>query len=233
MQKKFRAFAMTILLLLFACGEQQALPLSEIEEERQLAEVAVPSVVSKTETAQQLPAAKATRRGKKTRRMPHVLGRTNVKRSRQKSRRNSTTSVAVQRLYILKREYNRRTRRHLIVTNFQRSPAQQARIVRNIIRRRSIAYLLSLYRHSPAIREIANAYIKNRRSPQRAQRRLTVVIENQIARGVYVSEHLRGQAVDIRSRGRNGARLSILRAVAHDIGAKVSVEPDHFHVRLA
>jgi hypothetical protein len=232
MQKKFRAFAMTIPLLLFALGEQQAHPLPEIEDGTQPAETPAPAPVNKTEPAQQPSAAETTVGDRKTRRRPRGLARTNRRRSRQKSRRNSSASVAAQRLYILRREYARRTRRPLIVTSFRRSPSQQARATRNNIRRRGLAYVLALYKHSPAIREIANAYRANRRNPKQAQEQMTVVIENQIARGVYVSAHLRGEAADIRSRGRNGARLRILREVAHDVGAKVSVEPDHYHVRL-
>lgn len=225
MQKRFRAFAMTIPLLLFAAGEQQALPALDIEDARQPA-------TNKTEAAPQPAPAKARRGGKKLNRRPRGLAKMNKGRSRQHSRRNSTATVAARRLYILRREYTRRTRRLLIVTSFRRTPAEQARALRNIIRRRGMGYMLSLYKNGPAIREIANAYRAHRRHPQEAQRQMTIVIENQIARNVYVSAHLRGQAVDIRSRGRNGARLPILRDVARGVGAQVSVEADHFHVRL-
>jgi hypothetical protein len=133
---------------------------------------------------------------------------------------------------MMKGEYTKRTGLPLIITDFNRTAPEQARMVRKIIRKRGIAYVLDLYRHSPAIREIVNVYLANRRRPQKALARMTITIQNQIAQGIYVSEHLRGRAVDIRSRGRNGARLSVLRAVAHKVGAKVSVEPDHVHVRL-
>jgi hypothetical protein len=235
MQKKFRAIAMTIPLMLFAVGEQQAHPLPEIEDAVQPAEAVTPPAAEiKTGLAKQSSTPKATRAGKKTRKAPRGLAakKTRKQPPRRKPRRDSTASVAARRLYILRREYAKRTKRPLVVTSFLRTPSQQANAIRNLIKRRGLAYVLKLYRYSPAIREIANAYRENRRSPQKAQQQMTVVIENQVARGVYVSQHLRGLAADVRLRGRNGARLPILRDVARGVGAKVSVEPDHIHVRL-
>jgi hypothetical protein len=234
MQKKFRAIAMTIPLLFFAVGEQQAHPLPEIEDVVQPAEAASPHVADvKVEPAKRSATPKATRPRRKLRKAPRGLAKkTRRQQPLRKSRRDSTASVAARRLYILRREYGKRTKHPLVVTSFLRTPSQQAQITRKLIKRRGLAYVLKLYRYSSAIREIADAYRENRRSPLKAQRQMTIVIENQIERQVYVSQHLRGLAADVRSRGRNGARLHILRDVAREVGARVSVEPDHIHVRL-
>lgn len=234
MQKKFRAIAMTIPLVLFALGEQQAHPLPEIEDAVQPAEAATSHAADvKKEPAKQSATPKATRPGKKPRKAPRGLAKkTKKQQPLRKSRRDSTASVAARRLYILRREYAKRTKHPLVVTSFLRTPSQQAQIIRKLIKRRGLAYVLKLYRYSPAIREIAKASRENRRSPLKAQQQMTIVIESQIERQVYVSQHLRGLAADVRSRGRNGARLSILRDVARKVGVKVSVEPDHIHVRL-
>ncbi|HEX7955862.1 MAG TPA: hypothetical protein VF508_02910 [Pyrinomonadaceae bacterium] len=234
MQKKFRAIAMTIPLVLFALGEQQAHPLPEFEDAVQPAEAATPRAADvKTEPAKQSATPKTSRAGRKPRKAPRILAKKARKpQPRRKSRRESTASIAARRLYILRREYAKRTKHPLIVTSFLRTPSQQAQITRKLIKKRGLAYVLKLYGFSPAIREIANAYRANRRSPLKAQQRMTLIIEKQMERQVYVSQHLRGLAADVRSRGRNGARLPILRDVARGVGAKVSAEPDHIHVRL-
>jgi hypothetical protein len=230
MQKKFKTIAITIPFLLFMSGEPHALAFPGIvrgeAEPRPVEQAPASPVVNKTAVARKQQTAKAIRK------RPRGLERMAKRRQRRKSRRNSTASVAARRLYIIKREYTKLTNQHLVVTSFVRTPAQQAHAIRNNIRRYGMAYVLFTYRYSPAIHEIADAYRPNRQKPQEAQRRMTVVIQNQIARGVYVSAHLRGQAVDIRSRGRDGAHLHVLRNVARGVGAKVSVEADHFHLRL-
>jgi len=238
-KKKFRTLAITIPFLLFMFGEQQVHPFPVIhggEDELHPEGTALVSTpVNKTDSTQKTSTAKVAG-GSKILRVPRKHRRKAVKTAtgklRRKAGRNSSASLAARRLYAIRREYVRRTRRPLIVTSFRRSPAQQARAIRNNIRRHGMASVLSLYGHSPAIREIANAYRANRRRLQRALRQMTVVIQKQIARDVFISHHLRGLAVDIRSRGRNGAQLSVLRDVARKAGGKVSVEADHFHVRL-
>ena len=232
MQKKFKTFAMTLSLLFFAVGEQQAHPQPDNVIEPPPAEAPAPVAENQAPPAQQLTKAGAPREGRKSRKAPVRVAKKNKRKSNRKSRQ-SRFSVAAQRLYILRSKYAKRMHRNLVVTSFRRTPAQQARAIRNNIRRRGLAYVLKLYRYSPAIREIAQTYRMNRRNPQQAQKQITALIEEQMARGVFVSRHLNGLAADIRSRGRDGARLSVLRDVANEVGAKVSVEPDHFHVRLA
>ena len=232
MQKKFKTFAMTLSLLFFAVGEQQAHPQPDNVIEPAAAEAPAPVAENQTQPARQLTKAGAPRGGTKSRKPPIRVAKKKNHESNRKSRQ-SRYSIAARRLYILRSRYAKLMHRNLVVTSFRRTPAQQARAIRNNIRRRGFAYVLKLYRYSPAIREIAQAYRMNRRNPQQAQKQMTAVIEQQMARGVFVSRHLNGLAADIRSHGRDGARLSVLRDVANEVGAKVSVEPDHFHVRLA
>jgi hypothetical protein len=146
--------------------------------------------------------------------------------------RNSLSDIALQRWHQMGRIYVRRTKRPLIATSFKRTPMEQARAMRNNIRRYGVRYVLGIYRHSAAAREIIWAYSANHHRPQQALTEMSHIISTQVARGVYVSDHLRGNAVDIRSRGRNGARLAILREAAHEVGATVLKEIDHYHVRL-
>lgn len=236
MNKNFKTVAISIPFLLFMFGEPQAHPLTEIlrgEDEPRPVELLVSPAVKPGSAPK--PSTATVVKGSKNsgaRRRPRRSAKKAKRQWRRKNARNSAASVAARRLYIIRREYVRRTRRHLVVTSFRRSPASQSRAIRNNIKRHGIAYVMSLYGHNAAIREIANAYRANRRNPQKAQEQMTIVIQNQIARGVYVSGHLRGLAADIRSRGRNGARLSVLRDVAQEVGGKVLVEADHYHLRL-
>lgn len=131
------------------------------------------------------------------------------------------------------RLYRFRAGRGLQITDFRRTPVQQARAIRNNVASFGVAYVIAEYRRKPAIREIVAAYRANRRRPQRVIREMTRVIEDQIGRGVFISNHLLGLAVDFRSRGRYGARLSVLRQVARSMGARVVVTKNHYHVDLA
>lgn len=88
-----------------------------------------------------------------TRKRPRASAKIANVRSHRKAGRNSAPSVAALRLYTLKREYVRRTRRPLIVTSFRRSPAQQARAIHNSVVAGGFADVLSFSRYSPAIRE--------------------------------------------------------------------------------
>jgi hypothetical protein len=234
--KKFKTVAITIPFLLFMFGEPQAHPLTEIlrgEDEPRPLELFVSPAV-KPDSAQKPPTAKVVKENKNSsaRRRPRGLAKKAKGQWGRKAGRNSAASVAARRLYIIRREYVRRTRRHLVVTSYRRTPAGQARAIRNNIRRHGIANVMSLYGNRAAIREIAKAYRANRRNPQKAQKQMAIVIQKQMARGIYVSGHLRGLAADIRSRGRNGARLSVLRDVAQEVGGKVLVEADHYHLQL-
>jgi hypothetical protein len=84
------------------------------------------------------------------------------------NRRQNTTVVltlssvvAESRLYLLKREYARRTRRHLVITSYRRTPAGQARAIHHNLRAYGVPYVLMLYRGGPAIHEILRAYMAN------------------------------------------------------------------------
>jgi uncharacterized protein YcbK (DUF882 family) len=136
------------------------------------------------------------------------------------------------RLRLLTQRYYERTGLKLHVTSGYRTPERQARAIYDNLVAYQTAYVLDLYRGSAAIREIVNAYGAHPRSPQQALREMVKVIQAQVRRGVYISAHMLGQAFDIRSRGPNGARLSVLREVARSMGGYVSEERNHYHVEF-
>lgn len=129
-------------------------------------------------------------------------------------------------------EYYRLTGKWLEISSGYRTPLLQARAMHRNLRAYGISYVLGVYHRGAAIREIVAVYRRNRRRPQGAISLMTRVIEAQLRRGVYVSDHLRGQAIDVRSRGPRGANLSALREVARSMRARVLVEKNHYHVEL-
>lgn len=133
---------------------------------------------------------------------------------------------------MLSARYNERTGQRLHVTSAYRTPERQARAIDRNLRTFGRAYVLTIYRRSQAIREIVSAHNRNRRRKGQAVMAMTRVIEAQIRRGVYISRHMLGRAFDIRSKGPNGAKLSVLQEVAQSMGGRVLVEKNHYHVEF-
>lgn len=237
MHKKLKVVAITIPFLLFTFRENHAHPLPEILLGIDFQSVEdLPTLTSdiKADTGVPRPAADlrgGEKKARARRRAPRQFRRRQARRSR-RAGRNSAAQLAAKRLRALKREYARRARRPLVITSAQRTPHQQARAIRCNLAAYGERHILNTYRRGPAIREILRAYRANRANPRKAQREMTRVIREQVARGQFVSDHLLGRAVDVRSRGRNGARLSVLRQAARQVGVKVLVERDHVHCKL-
>lgn len=129
-------------------------------------------------------------------------------------------------------EYYNHAGRRLVITSGYRTPAGQAQAIYKNIKKYGVASVLKVYRNKAAIREIVAAYKPRRLRPRWAIAAMTRVIEAQTQRGVFVSRHLLGRAFDVRSRGCNGARLSVLREVAQGMGGRVLVEQNHYHVEM-
>lgn len=248
-KNRLKAIALVVPFTLFMFGEQSAhaVPLNDVLRDRdeprieEANEVQAPeapagdnaakkNVTAATKPASRKGRAKGSRRT--SRKPPRNLARAPRKRQRRQTPHDKAAAVASRRLYLLRRKYARRTYRQLVVTSFGRDANGQARAIGQNLRIFGVRYVIRQYNGSAAIREILRAYRANRRSPRRAQAQMAAVIQEQMSRGVYVSKHLRGLAADIRSHGRGAARLSVLREVAHEVGAKVSVEGNHYHVNL-
>lgn len=61
---------------------------------------------------------------------------------------------------------------------------------------------------------------------------ITAVLLSFMAQGVYMSRHMRGDALDLRSRGLSAAQVAEIKAAAEALGARVLVEstPAHIHI---
>ena len=137
-----------------------------------------------------------------------------------------------ERVRTLARRYHKCTGQELVFTSKGRTPTGQAKAMFANFKKHGTRYVIDIYRKKAAAREIANAYKANRRRPRKAVREMSRVIQAQLNEGIFISNHLRGLAVDVRSRGRKGARLWVLRQIALSMGGSVLVERDHFHVEL-
>ena len=112
--------------------------------------------------------------------------------------------------------FRRCTGEHLVITDGVRTPAEQAAL---IAARLSLGRTLLIYRRQDLATELYEEYrmaVAAKYDPQIA---LTGVIQAQLSRGDYISAHLSGRAVDIRSRSMTPKQrdvfLRISRSVAH------------------
>jgi hypothetical protein len=148
------------------------------------------------------------------------------------------TPSNAQRLKRIAARYFKATRARLVVTGGTRSPLRQAQLVYEKLKHGDD--ILALYENKGAATELRNAYREavakgwKRKATIRAIRAL---IDAQIARGVYISKHLRSGAVDVRSWNMEGAKEKALReAVKQEPGASLMDERNgpepHFHLNL-
>jgi hypothetical protein len=130
--------------------------------------------------------------------------------------------------------YARKTGEHLVVTSGTRDAAQQAKAMYKMIELG--ADLGRLYRNKLAVREVQVAYDGHRgKPPEDAVTAIYEVLKAQLARGVYISAHLRAGAVDVRSRGMSAAeRRAFVKAVTEAGAAELLEEskPPHYHLQI-
>ena len=130
-----------------------------------------------------------------------------------------------------------RARCPLVITSGPRTPESQAFAM--YLKINQGASLRGLYRKTEAAQEIRKAYDAGRRARKKHGpiiADMAEVIRQQMARGVYISPHLKGGAVDIRSRTLNRrAKIALQDAVARFRGMRLIREekiPPHFHLEI-
>jgi hypothetical protein len=130
--------------------------------------------------------------------------------------------------------FARRTREHLVITSGQRDSARQAKAMYKMLELG--ADIMRLYRNKAAAREILGAYEADRgKEPSIIVGALHAVIKDQMARGIYISAHLRDGAVDVRSRSMSASeRQAFAKAVAEVGGVSLLEEskPPHYHLQI-
>ncbi len=132
--------------------------------------------------------------------------------------------------------YARRAGKHLTVTSGTRDATRQAKAMYKMLHLGGDP--VRLYRNKEAAREVKQAYEAGRaagKSPDDVVTSMYNVLQAQIARGVYISAHLRAGAVDIRSRDMSAAdRKAFLSATSEVGGIRLLEEntPPHFHLQI-
>jgi len=132
--------------------------------------------------------------------------------------------------------YAKRTGKHVTVTSGTRDASRQAKAMYKMLRLGGDP--TRLYRNKEAAREITQAYERARaagKAPDDVVASMYSVLQAQIARGVYISAHLRAGAVDIRSRDMSASeRRAFAAAVAEAKGTSLLEEstPPHFHLQI-
>jgi peptidoglycan hydrolase-like protein with peptidoglycan-binding domain len=127
--------------------------------------------------------------------------------------------------------YFAKTGGKLIVTSGYRPPDRQASALYNKLVIEGEAKVRNLYKNKSAIDEILTAFRANRGNPAIAVEAMRKVIENQIKRQppVFISSHLLGNAIDIRKATTN---FNSLKKAVNQVGGRIIVEGDHYHVEL-
>ena len=148
------------------------------------------------------------------------------------------TESNTKRLERIASRYYKATKKRLVVTGGMRPPARQAQLMyEKLVHGDDI---VNLYENKAAATEVRNAYqdaVAKRLKRKATVRAIREVIEAQMSRGVYVSKHLKANAVDVRSWNMKGKLEQALKdAVKAEAGVSMMDERDgaepHFHLNL-
>jgi hypothetical protein len=134
--------------------------------------------------------------------------------------------------------YYKATKTRLVITGGSRTPVRQAQLMHDKLVHGDD--IVALYENKAAATEVRNAFrdaVAKRLKRKATIRAMREVIEAQMARGVYVSKHLKANAVDVRSWNMKGRLEQALKdAVKAEAGVTMMDERDgaepHFHLNL-
>ncbi len=127
--------------------------------------------------------------------------------------------------------YYQRTGRDLTVTSGRRTPQGQAQAMYDNLQSNSTPH----YSNQAAFHQIVEAYddaVATGAGQQATINAMARVIEDQVSQGVYISAHLAGDAVDIRSRDMSDEEQRILEQVATSVGARPIIETSNIHLQF-
>lgn len=131
--------------------------------------------------------------------------------------------------------YHDKTGGTLEVTSGVRTPERQANAMYTKL---ALGGSLAIYKKKALIDPIMKAYREGRKKKWKREatvHAMAAVIAEQVARGDYISRHLRGRAFDARSHGLTAKQRGAFIAAAREVGGvRVLSErkPPHFHVEL-
>jgi len=148
------------------------------------------------------------------------------------------TESNTKRLERIATRYYKATRKRLVVTGGSRTPVRQAQLMYDKLVHGDD--IVALYENKAAATEVRNAYqnaVAKRLKRKATIRAMREVIEAQMTRNVFVSKHLKANAVDVRSWNMKGRLEQALKeAVKAEAGVTMMDERDgaepHFHLNL-
>lgn len=116
----------------------------------------------------------------------------------------------------------------LVVTSGYRPPERQAPAMYDKIVNEGEGAVRRLYKNKAAIDEILASYRANKSSRDKAVAAMTETLNKQIKRGVFISNHLLSNALDIRKT----ANADALSKAVIKAGGRVVIESNHYHLEL-
>lgn len=116
----------------------------------------------------------------------------------------------------------------LVVTSGYRPPERQAPAMYDKIVNEGEGAVRRLYKNKAAIDEILASYRANKSSRDKAVAAITETINRQMKRGVFISNHLLSNALDIRKT----ANADALSKAVIKAGGRVVIESNHYHLEL-
>lgn len=130
--------------------------------------------------------------------------------------------------------YFKKTGEHLVVTSGTRDAARQAKAMYKVIKLGGD--IVRLYKNKEAAKELKDAYDRAQGKPAEAViEAMYATLKEQMRRGVYISSHLKADAVDIRSRTMSPSEKRAFEKSAAELGGVRVLEeakPPHFHLEL-
>lgn len=117
----------------------------------------------------------------------------------------------------------------LIITSGYRPPDRQSKAMFDKLVTEGETSVRNLYKNKALIDEILNVFRQNRGNPTVAVAEIQKTIEGQMKRGKFISNHLLSNAIDLRKRTTN---LGSLRTAVSQVGGRVVVEGNHYHIEL-
>lgn len=121
------------------------------------------------------------------------------------------------------------TGKNLVVTSGYRPPFRQAPAIYNNIILKGTTAVRNTYKNKKLIDEILAAFQANKANADNAKAAMQKVIENQVKRGEFISNHLLSNAIDLRTSTTIKAKLQ---QTLSQVGGRLVDEGNHYHVEL-
>jgi hypothetical protein len=130
--------------------------------------------------------------------------------------------------------YNEKTKKDVEITSGTRSAEQQADAMYGKLSGKDD---LHDYKNQDAAKDIKGAYdkgVEGNKSPADIKADMTKVINGQLEKGITISDHMKQNAVDVKSSNMDAEQKRAFTAAARAEGATVILEtiPPHFHLQF-